>query len=283
MARSRGPGQRHPPPGGADGHTGSKENSGEKALPPGGEDDGGKSRRKAAKPAGTAACPGGQSLLDPALYLNRELTWLAFNSRVLHEAEDERTPLLERVKFLAITAANLDEFFMKRIGGLKQQVEAGVQKITVDGRTPARQIQDCHQAVRGLRARMEQLAVRLVKLLRAEKIELAHYDQLAKEEQAQVRAEYLRSIYPLVTPQSVDPAHPFPFVSNLSLNLLVTLRYPGDAELSLARVKVPVGAGARRFLRVGAGSASCASRRCSATTSTCSSPAWRSCAASSSA
>ena len=83
---------------------------------------------KAAKSAGAATIPGGQNLLDPALYLNRELTWLAFNSRVLHEAEDERTPLLERVKFLAITAANLDEFFMKRIGGLKQQVEAGVQK-----------------------------------------------------------------------------------------------------------------------------------------------------------
>ena len=136
---------------------------------------------KAVKPEATAVLPGVQSLLDPALYLNRELTWIAFNSRVLHEAEDERTPLLERVKFLAITAANLDEFFMKRIGGLKQQVEAGVQKITVDGRTPAQQIQDCHRAVRGLRARMEQLAVRLEKLLRAEKIELTHYDQLTKE------------------------------------------------------------------------------------------------------
>jgi len=134
---------------------------------------------KATKPAGTATCPGGQNLLDPALYLNRELTWISFNSRVLHEAEDERTPLLERVKFLAITAANLDEFFMKRIGGLKQQVEAGVQKITVDGRTPARQIRDCHQVVHGLRVRMEQLAMHLVKLLRAQKIELADYGQLA--------------------------------------------------------------------------------------------------------
>jgi polyphosphate kinase len=206
----------------------------------------------ATKSKGAATCPGAVSLLDPALYLNRELTWLAFDSRVLHEAEDERTPLLERVKFLAITAANLDEFFMKRIGGLKQQVEAGVQKITVDGRTPAQQIQDCLQSVRVLRLRMERLALHLVKLLKAEKIELVHYDQLTKEDQALVRTEYLHSIYPLVTPQSVDPAHPFPFISNLSLNLLVTLRYPGDAELSLARVKVPVGAGARRFLRVGA-------------------------------
>ncbi len=80
---------------------------------------------------------------DPALYLNRELTWLAFNRRVLHEAEDSRTPLLERLKFLAIVAANLDEFFMKRIGGLKQQVAAGVQQRTVDGRTPHEQIREC--------------------------------------------------------------------------------------------------------------------------------------------
>jgi polyphosphate kinase len=160
--------------------------------------------------SGSAASVGGRSLLDPALYLNRELTWLGFNGRVLHEAEDERTPLLERVKFLAITASNLDEFFMKRIGGLKQQVEAGVQKVTVDGRTPAQQIQDCHAVVRGVRQRMVQLAWRLVKLLRVEKIELARYDQLANDEKAQVRAEYVRSVFPLITPQSVDPAHPFP-------------------------------------------------------------------------
>src|SRR5512140_804400 len=125
---------------------------------------------KGAKAPRSAASLARPSLLDPALYLNRELTWLAFNSRVLHEAEDERTPLLERVKFLAIVSNNLDEFFMKRIGGLKQQVEAGVQKITVDGRSPARQIQECHQVIRGLRGRMEQLTVRLVRLLRAEKI-----------------------------------------------------------------------------------------------------------------
>jgi polyphosphate kinase len=223
--------------------------------------NGGTRARKAGRAAagrrgGTAAAaapplPARAGLLDPALYLNRELTWLAFNSRVLHEGEDERTPLLERVKFLAITAANLDEFFMKRIGGLKQQVEAGVQKVTVDGRTPAEQIRDCYAVIVGLRRRTEELAARLEKLLRAEGIELAHYDRLAREEQARVRAEFVASIYPLITPQSVDPAHPFPFVSNLSLNLLVTLRYPGEPELSLARVKVPVGAGARRFLRVG--------------------------------
>ena len=92
-------------------------------------------------PGVTASAP--IDLRAPELYLNRELTWLAFNRRVLHEAQDPRTPLLERVKFLAIVSANLDEFFMKRIGGLKQQVGAGVHELTVDGRTPEQQIAEC--------------------------------------------------------------------------------------------------------------------------------------------
>ena len=84
----------------------------------------------------------------PDLYLNRELTWLTFNRRVLHEAQDDRNPLLERVKFLAIVASNLDEFFMKRIGGLKQQVGAGVQELTPDGRSPQQQITECYAVIR---------------------------------------------------------------------------------------------------------------------------------------
>ena len=94
-----------------------------------------------------SALPADIDLKDPSLYLNRELTWLAFNSRVLHEAEDERNPLLERLKFLAIVSSNLDEFFQKRIGGLKQQVGAGVTKLTVDGRTPREQISQCYAIV----------------------------------------------------------------------------------------------------------------------------------------
>ena len=89
-----------------------------------------------------------KDLTSPDLFLNRELTWLAFNRRILHEAEDERNPLLERIKFLAITASNLDEFFMKRIGGLKQQVVAGMHELTVDGRSPQQQINDCYLVVR---------------------------------------------------------------------------------------------------------------------------------------
>src|SRR5215470_2120571 len=99
-------------------------------------------------PAADADRAASPDLEGPEWYLNRELTWLAFNDRVLHEAEDERTPLLERVKFLAITASNIDEFFMKRIGGLKQQVAAGFHGLTVDGRTPAQQIAECHAEIR---------------------------------------------------------------------------------------------------------------------------------------
>jgi len=94
-------------------------------------------------------------LSDSQWYLNRELTWLEFNNRVLHEAEDKRTPLLERVKFLAIVSANLDEFFMKRIGGLKQQIGAGVKELTLDGRTARQQVTECHAVIRGLEARKE--------------------------------------------------------------------------------------------------------------------------------
>ncbi|MHB8763521.1 MAG: polyphosphate kinase 1 [Deferrisomatales bacterium] len=189
---------------------------------------------------------------SPELYLNRELTWLAFNARVLCEAEDERTPLLERVKFLAITGSNLDEFFMKRVGGLKQQVAAGVVATTVDGRTARQQLAECYEVVRELQRRQQALVAELRARLRGHGIEILGYGDLPKREQKALRDEFFRTIYPLLTPQSIDPAHPFPFISNLSLNLLVTVRYPGEADLSEARVKVPIGAGAPRFLRVGA-------------------------------
>jgi polyphosphate kinase len=190
-------------------------------------------------------------LSSPELYLNRELTWLAFNRRVLAEAEDERNPLLERLKFLAITASNLEEFFMKRIGGLKQQAVAGVQQLTVDGRTPSQQIAECYAEVRVQEQRQREILAGLLTLLKAHSIGLVSYEDLSVEEQSALRESYFTNIFPLVTPLAIDPAHPFPFVSNLSLNLLVTVRGAGDGDSSLARVKVPVGAGIQRFIRVG--------------------------------
>ncbi|MFM1891578.1 MAG: polyphosphate kinase, partial [Pseudomonadota bacterium] len=191
------------------------------------------------------------SLDAPELYLNRELTWLAFNRRVLHEAEDARTPLLERLKFIAIVGGNLDEFFMKRIGGLKQQWGAGMNQPTVDGRTPKQQVDESYAVVRDLEARQRESLHEVLRELRAHDIKLLSWDELAQADKTYLRDYYHDNIFPLVTPQSMDPAHPFPFVSNLSLNLLVQARYPGDSgKTALTRVKVPVGDGAPRFLQL---------------------------------
>ena len=187
------------------------------------------------------------------LYLNRELTWLNFNSRVLHEAQDSRNPLLERVKFLAIASSNLDEFFMKRVGGLKQQVAASVHQLSVDGRTPQQQISECIQSIRAMQLDMRRVYLDLLKSLENKGIVIATYEQLSDAEREHVREFYLANILPLVTPLAMDPAHPFPFISNLSLNLLVALRYRDEEEPLMNRIKVPLGSGVPRFLRVGEG------------------------------
>jgi len=192
-------------------------------------------------------------LNDSQWYLNRELTWLEFNRRVLHEAVDERTPLLERLKFIAIVSANIDEFIMKRIGGLKQQVGAGMHEPTLDGRTPRQQVLECHASVREINVRKRDAFNEVRALLEQKGVVVESYATLMSKEKKSLREHYYSNIYPLLTPQSIDPAHPFPFISNLSLNLLVTLRYPRAKEVSLARVKVPVGLGSPRFIRVGKG------------------------------
>jgi polyphosphate kinase len=203
-------------------------------------------------PTRELAPPPDDSDLDtPDYYLNRELTWLSFNRRVLHEADDPRNPLLDRVKFAAIVDATLDEFFMKRIGGLKQQVFAGVSKRTVDGRTPQEQIDECYDYVDGTRDEQRRVLQHLLELLDGEGIRLADYADLGDDDRAWLRDWYLANVFPLVTPQSMDPAHPFPFVSNLSLNLLVTLHHPGEQAELLARVKVPQGGGIKRLVRLG--------------------------------
>lgn len=191
------------------------------------------------------------SLDDSALYLNRELTWLSFNTRVLNEATDERNPLLERLKYVAIVGSNLDEFFMKRIGGLKQQLGAGVSALTVDGRTPRQQIEESYDMVRALDTSKRDILDELLKLLREQGIGVLGYDDLSPEDRTWLREYYHDNIFPLVTPQAMDPAHPFPFISNLSLNLIVQVVYPGKAgKTGLARVKVPAGEGVPRFLQL---------------------------------
>ncbi|NOQ46003.1 MAG: RNA degradosome polyphosphate kinase, partial [Desulfobulbaceae bacterium] len=193
----------------------------------------------------------GFDLKSPEWYLNRELTWLEFNRRVLHEGQDDRNPLLERVFFLAVVSANLDEFFMKRIGGLKQQVGAGVKKLTVDGRTPQQQIDECYDVVRDIHKQQQELENDLQKLLVKENIKSVGYGDLNKDQQTELDNYFLSDIYPLLTPQGMDPAHPFPFISNLSLNLLVSSKYPDSDHAYFNRIKVPVGAGVPRFIKVG--------------------------------
>ena len=194
----------------------------------------------------------GTSLDDPDLYLNRELTWLGFQRRVLNEAADSRTPLLERVKFLAIVSGNLDEFFMKRIGGLKRLIASGHIEPSIDGRTPAEQINDCRGLVREIQGEREAILSIVEQSLAEHNIGVTPWTSLSATDRNQLREDFIRDIFPLVTPLAMDPGHPFPFISNLALNLLVTMRFPGDDEIRMARVKVPIMPGVSpRMLRVG--------------------------------
>jgi polyphosphate kinase len=195
--------------------------------------------------------PDAHDLDDPSLYLNRELTWLSFNRRVLHEADDPRTPLLERVKFLAIVNNNLDEFFMKRIGGLKQQIAAGVHTPTVDGRTPSQQVAECRAELARMQDHQERIYQTLIAELEQHDIRLVAIDSLPDDARQRLREQFRTDIFPMITPLAMDPAHPFPFISNLTLNLLVTLRFPGGGETYMARVKVPVSKDiSKRLIRI---------------------------------
>ena len=204
------------------------------------EDDEAASTAPTTVPNATTVVDDVPDLDDSSLYLNRELTWLAFNQRVLHEADDPRNPLLERVKFLAIVSNNLDEFFMKRIGGLKQQIAAGVTQATVDGRKPGEQIAACREVTDRMQEDQERIFAELMDALEAEDIRLVAIDSLDAPSRERLREHFRTDIFPMITPLAMDPAHPFPFISNLALNLLVTLRFPGSTETYMARVKVPV-------------------------------------------
>jgi len=184
-------------------------------------------------------------------YLNRELTWLAFNQRVLHEATDEQVPLLERVFFVAVVGSNLDEFFMKRIGGLKQQVGAGVKKLTVDGMLPEEQIDACYRVAQEILIEQRRIEGILRELLEKEHICFRGYEELSTAQKKEMNSYFKKEIYPLLTPQGIDPAHPFPFISNLSLNLLVAASEPGSSRQFLNRIKVPLSVGVPRFIQVG--------------------------------
>jgi polyphosphate kinase len=179
-------------------------------------------------------------LKDPSLYINRELSQVEFNRRVLNECYNENHPLLERIKFLAIFSSNTDEFFMVRVSGLKQQVMVGVTKTPPDGMTPREQLVAIHRTITQLFAEATACWQKLLlPALREEGITIVNYQDLGKRPQKRVNDYFEREIFPVLTPLVFDPGHPFPHISNLSLNLAVVLREPDSSEIHFARLKVP--------------------------------------------
>ena len=178
--------------------------------------------------------------LAPEHYINRELSWIAFNERVLAQALDPRTPLLDQAKFSAIFSNNLDEFFMVRVASLKSQVEAGVSKPSEDGKSPLEQLLAIRERLIPL-LREQQVHYRqhLRPKLLEHKVELLDYRQLNDDQRQWVDDTFQTSVFPVLTPLAVDPAHPFPFVSNLSLNVAAVVVDPETGQRQFARVKVP--------------------------------------------
>jgi polyphosphate kinase len=180
------------------------------------------------------------NLSDPQYYFNRELSWLEFNNRVLHEATDPRTPLLERMKFMGIFSSNLDEFFMVRVAALKEQVVAKVRKLTPDGRTPTEQLEAIRERLLPMVIEQHQHFEKVLRpQLVTQGIYVLDYMDLNQEQRTYLQNYFEEQIFPVLTPLAVDPSHPFPHISNLSLNLAVVVKDPETGEELFARVKVP--------------------------------------------
>ncbi|MEW6729832.1 MAG: polyphosphate kinase 1 [Acidobacteriota bacterium] len=189
----------------------------------------------------TRMLPGTLSLQGKLLF-NRELSWIEFNRRVLEEALDRRRPLLERLKFLAIFSTNLDEFFMIRVSALTQQAESEVTILSPDGMSPAEQLVEISKRLRPLiDQQMSILRDEVLPELERAGIRIIAYERLTPVERAEIDEYFHKNIFPVLTPLAVDPSHPFPYISNLSLNLAVLVAGPDDEEMPprFARIKVP--------------------------------------------
>ncbi len=185
----------------------------------------------------TVAAP---DLKDPSLYYNRELSWLQFNERVLELAEDASVPLIERVKFCAIYSSNLDEFFMVRVAGLHDQIDAGIQKPLQDGRTPTETINEIRRIVREHSLRQSHCLDHDLRPALAEHgIRIVRYAEVDRKDRKSLDERFRRQIFPVLTPLAVGLGRPFPYISNLSLSLGVMVRDPVTDVQTFARVKVP--------------------------------------------
>jgi len=189
-------------------------------------------------------------------YFNRDLSWLEFNDRVLYQAEDERVPLLERVRFLSIFSSNLDEFFMKRVGGLRRQIEAGVTMVAYEGVSPSTLLRAIRRRVLPLTERKARCyRDQILPALATVGVELLDYEDLDSAERERADGWFERQVFPILTPLAVDPGHRFPFISNLSTSLGVVLRRDADSEHLFARVKVPEAV--PKWFRIGPGHRYC--------------------------
>ena len=186
------------------------------------------------------ASTGEIDLSNPEYYFNRELSWLEFNDRVLHEATDPRTPLLERLKFLAIFSANLDEYFMVRVAALKQKVEAQVETLSPDGRSPQAQLDLISQRLRPMVTQQHRYFEQILRPeLAAAGVYLLDYIDLNPAQRRYLQEYFEAQIFPVLTPLAIDSSHPFPHISNLSLNLAVLMQDQQTGAELFARVKVP--------------------------------------------
>jgi len=173
-------------------------------------------------------------------FLSRELSWIAFNERVLELASEPGIPLLERAKFCAITSTNLDEFFQVRVAGLKDQIVAGIDRASMDGRTPTQQLTAIGELIPPLVERLDAAFLdRLVPELRAKGIDIVSYADTTVDEQRALDTFYDERVFPVLTPLAVDPGHPFPYISDLALSLAVTVADPETGDRRFARLKVP--------------------------------------------
>jgi len=191
----------------------------------------------------------GIGMTSPDRFLNRELSWLDFNFRVLDEARNTRHPLMERVRFLSISGSNLDEFYMVRVAGLKGQVTAGVNKTSQDGRTPAQQLAEINRTARDLLEEQQDIWSELHADLRTVGVSVVGVDELTAQDRGWLEHHFIDQVFPILTPLAIDPAHPFPFIPNLGHALVLQLTGGGSGRESL-RALVPLPGQVERLTRL---------------------------------